>query len=77
MKPYDPHSPDSMFTLVLQRLDAQDKILQRIDERGDKTEREVAKLKEWRENLKTKIATTSALVSVAVAAAWDYALRKL
>lgn len=68
---YDPQSTDAMFSRIIQRLDAQDEILRRIEAQTVKTNGRVSSLERWRDVTMAKVAVMSAGVSSAVAlGAW-------
>lgn len=68
---YDPNSTDAMFARILQRLEAQDKLLEQIASGVAKTNGRVTALERWRDVLTAKVAMVSGCVSAAVAAgAW-------
>lgn len=71
MSAYDPNSTDAMFSRILQRMDAQDKVLERIDEGVAKTNDRVTVLERWRDVITAKVAVVSGGISACVAAgAW-------
>lgn len=65
LRPYDPQSPDAMFSRIIARLDAQDEVLKRIEGHVVKTNGRVSVLERWRDVVTTKAATVSAGVAVA------------
>ena len=71
MAGYDPQSTDAMFSRIIQRLDAQDEALRRIEEQTVKTNGRVSALERWRDVTTAKVAVMSAGVSSAIAfGAW-------
>ena len=68
---FDPNSSDSMFSKILERLDAQDAMLQGIKAAVDKTNGRVSGLERWRDIITAKTALISGGVTTALGvAAW-------
>lgn len=66
---YDPQSMDAMFSRILQRMDTQDAILQRIDAGVTKTNGRVNALERWRDVITSRVALIASIVSGAVGVA--------
>lgn len=64
-RPYDPNSADAMFARILQRMDAQDQTLGRIEGKVDKTNGRVNALERWRDVVSAKAAVISAGIALA------------
>jgi hypothetical protein len=56
---YDPKSTDSMFSRILQRMEAQDDTLKRIEAGVQKTNGRVNSLERWRDVVSAKAAGIS------------------
>jgi uncharacterized protein YdcH (DUF465 family) len=67
---YDPNSPDSMFTRIMEKLDAIDERTTRIETQVNVTNGRVSDLERWRDIIKahTKLvsAATSAVIAVII-----------
>lgn len=68
---YDPTSTDSMFTKIMERLDKQDRILERIESQTVKTNGRVTKLEEeqWKQR------GVVAAVALGAMALWQWFLK--
>ena len=65
---YDPNSLDSMFSKVLQKLEAQDQILAEIKEQVTKTNGRVTDLEFWKKEVMAKVGWLASIVSFVASA---------
>lgn len=70
-KPFNPHSRDAMFATILERLKAQDGVLEEISAGVKTTNGRVTALEQWKAVLKAKVTLVAGGISSAIAlAAW-------
>jgi hypothetical protein len=65
---YDPHSPDSMFTRIMEKLEDIDARTTRIETQVNLTNGRVGHLERWREMARAHIKAISAITSMVIGA---------
>ena len=66
MPGFDPDSNDATFARIIQRLDQQDVVLNRIEAAVNKTNGRVTQLERWRDVVTAKTALISSAVSAVI-----------